>query len=82
MARGYVTVSWGFGLWCNFNIPLMDSSPLAPTFGEMGKLPQISPPQISPKNLTVPSFVDLSSGITCENGKIFCQKRDERCTLW
>jgi len=39
--------SWVFyeqlGVWCNFNIPCLDSSPHPLIFGKMGKLSQISP---------------------------------------
>ena len=31
------------GVWCNFNIPWLDSSPCSFIFGEVGKLPQIVP---------------------------------------
>ena len=30
-------------VWCNFNIPWLDSSPHPPILGEVGKLPQILP---------------------------------------
>jgi len=47
--REYAMNSWGFGV-----TPLLDSSPLPPIFGEMGKLPNFA------KTLTVHLFGELS----------------------
>jgi len=64
------------GVWCNFNIPWLDSSPRPPILGEMGKFPQFCGKfdgafiwrVVVTKRLNI--------------WKIFCQKRDNRATFW
>jgi len=80
-AHGRLLCCDELGVWCNFNILCLDSSP-RPSFGEMGKLPHILPkiwrcPHLaSCRKIFCKSAFDLIRLSTYKNGKIFSLSKE------